>query len=203
MQADNRGDNALALAEQNRRAAAVTLLRERGANLPEAQSSLAAIPWPPLSWQPTHPTHFTAPLPDDASPAQIVHSYVLAFHAWETKAWQEMEVARAVGERFDVFAHDALDVARAIRDTHCTAKERRYARSSVGAIPDLVPDFTLVEEKAPSASRRELLLRHPQPAHFVHEYEWLFICLRKGGRWRIDSAKRRLVGTESWNFAIL
>lgn len=131
----------------------------------------------------------------------MVWSYIRAVHAWETAAWQALRAAESKGEHYGFVA--ALEVAGAIAAAHCTTGTRRYVRASISAIPDISPEFGLVNETEPTASRRELHLRHLEPTEFVHEYEWIFVCVRRSGRWRIDSAKSRLIGTDKWEQAVL
>lgn len=199
--ADNRGDNALSLARDRRQDAAAEVLLAAGATSPTPPEEPPTIPWPALPWRPDDPRRWTDPLPDEATPAQVVRSYVLAVSAWETDAWEASRAAHAADERYDLKA--ALDVAHLIRDVHCTAKRRAYSRASISALPDLTADVQRVGHTEPTSSRTELLLRYLDRTLFQHGYEWSFVCLRKGGRWRIDSAKHRLVGTEKWRPYIL
>ena len=197
---DNRGHNALSLAEKHRNDAAVRILLEAGATPPAPREPLTARPWPELTWEPEVLDGRGSPIPDTASPAQVVWSYIRAIHAWEAAAWQALQAAESRGERYSFAA--ALEVAGAIAAAHCTTG-KRYARASIGAIPDISPEFALVDETEPTASRRELRVRHLEPIEFVHEYEWIFFCVRRSGRWRVDSAKSRLIGTDKWEQAML
>lgn len=197
---DNRGHNALSLAEQHRHDEAVTILLEAGATPPAPREPVTAHPWPELTWEPEAPDGLGSPIPDTASPAQVVWSYIRAVHAWETAAWQALQAAESRGEHYDFVA--ALEVAGAITDAHCTTG-KRHVRASISAIPDIPPEFALVNETEPTASRHELHLRHLEPTEFVHEYEWIFVCVRRNRRWRIDSAKSRLIGTDKWQQAVL
>ncbi len=198
---NKRGDNALSLAREHSNEAAAAILLDAGATPPAPADPPTALPWPELSWEPEHLDGVGSPIPDDASPAAVVWSYILAIHAWEVAAGDAMRAARATGAHYDMAP--ALAAANTVRTVHCTAKERRYPRASISAVPSLTPEFILTEIAEPTASRRELHVRHPEPGEFVHQYEWIFVCLRKGGRWRIDSAKSRLTGTEKWRQEIL
>lgn len=197
---DSRNENALSLASMGGHDAAVEFLRSAGANEPEPTITPAPIAWPDLSWDPCALGTDVA-LPEDATPAAVVISYVRALYTWEVRSWQQSQDAEADGREFG-FA-SSLDEAERLTAIHATDKVRQYRRVSHGSIPDLTPDFNLVEVVEPTASRQELLLRHPAPKEFVHGYEWVFVCLRHAGRWRIDSVHNRLIGTKKWDMAIL
>lgn len=195
---DNRGHNALWHAEDRSQGETAARLREAGSIRSEEPPAVVALGWPELGWDPSDLAEPGAALPDEVTPAQVVRSYVLALYDWETRAWQELEAA---GESFDFAA--ALAVAERLRDVHCTTRQRSYSRASIGALPELTPEIELVEETQPTRSRAELLLRYPTQTEFVHEYETLFVCLRKHEQWRIDSAKNRMLGTSDWEQVIL
>jgi hypothetical protein len=141
------------------------------------------------------------PLPGDAAAAEIVRSYIVASHDWEVDAWRRSRAAGADAAHFSW--EEVLARAGEIRELHCTSRKRQYPRASIGETPELTPDVALVEVLQPQASRAELLLRYLSPGHFLHEYETVFVCLRKHGLWRIDSARKRLVGTTGWSQVIL
>lgn len=197
---DGRGDNALSLAREHKRGDAVAALLAAGAAEPQRAAAPVPLPWPELGWDPCALGE-GARLPDDAQPAQVVLSYIRALHDWEVRAWQRHEAARVQGETVDLLPW--LDEAERLTAMHVTDRVRKYRRASVGHLPDLTPDFVLMEEAAPTASRRELRVRHPDPQDFVHEYEWLFVCLRRKGQWRIDAARNRLLGTQKWERVVL
>ena len=160
------------------------MLRAAG-TMPAPQApALIVQPWPELRWVPSSLTRSGESLPGDAAAAEIVRSYIVASHDWEVDAWLR---ARA-GE---------------IRELHCTSRKRQYPRAAIGETPEWTPDIALIEVVQPRASRAELLLRFPSPSHFLHEYETVFVCLREHGLWRIDSARKRLVGTAGWSQVIL
>lgn len=189
---DGRGDNALTLAREGGNAEAVMVLEAAGAVESPRAPEPEPLPWPSLGWDPTALDTLAA-LPDDAEPAQVVSSYIRALQTWEIETWRLNSAAREQGEYLDLAP--ALDAAERLTAAHATPRVRKHRRASVGAIPDLTDEFVLVEIAAPATSRRELLVRHPNPTEFVHEYEWVFVCLRRKGVWRIDSARNRLRGT--------
>lgn len=197
---DGRSDNALSLAREGGRSEAAAVLLATGAAEPERPLAPTPLPWPELDWDPCALGE-GAELSDGAQPAQVVVSYIRALHAWEVEAWRLNHEASKEGRRFDLGA--ALVEAERLTRLHVTDKARKYRRASLGAIPDLTPDFALLEDTARSASRRELLVRHPAPGEFAHEYEWIFVCLRRAGRWRIEAARNRLRGTIEWKSTVL
>jgi hypothetical protein len=197
---DGRGDNALALACGSGHSAAVTLLVAAGAVDPHPQDPSALLPWPKLTWNPCA-LHRDDALPDGVEPAQVVISYIHALSCWHRQTWPAWEAAIASGAPFDLVA--ALAEADRLIALHTTERKQTYRRASLGMHCDLTPEFELYGESSPTSSRRELLLRHPHPEVFVHEYEWEIVCLRRKGQWRIDSARNRLRGTSTWERALL
>lgn len=187
---DHRGDNALALAAAAGRTEAVDLLVAAGATMPEPPPAGPVLPWPEV------PASLGG-----ATPVQVVRSYIVSIHTWEVDAWRALQEARAAGQEAPF--GPLMEQAHAIRAAHCTTKKRAYARAGVSGIPQLTPAMVLVEESAPTASRRELLVRHGEDETVVLDNEWRFVCRREGGHWRLDSASRRVRGTIAWHSVIL
>lgn len=212
---DHRGGNALAHAESRGHAQAAAMLRAAGAMPAPSSPATVALAWPALRWEPASLTCASAPLPGDAAPQEIVRSYIVASHAWEVAAWARSEAARSAarseagggaGAAVEAPAFSWGEVAaraEEIRALHCTSRKRQYPRAGIGATPAFTPQIALIEVAQPQAARAELLLRYLAPGHFVQEYETVFVCLRKKGLWRIDSAKTRLLGTSDWDSVIL
>lgn len=198
---DNRGGTALTHAESNGHVEAAAMLRAAGTRPAPQAPALIVQPWPELRWVPSSLTRSGESLPGDAAAAEIVRSYIVASHDWEVDAWLRSRAARAGAEHFSW--EEALARAGEIRELHCTSRKRQYPRAAIGETPEWTPDIALIEVVQPRASRAELLLRFPSPSHFLHEYETVFVCLREHGLWRIDSARKRLVGTAGWSQVIL
>lgn len=197
---DGRGENALSLARAGCHTDAIAILETAGAGEPPQIPPLVPLPWPDLDWDPEHLAHINE-LPDAVEPAQLVASYIRALHAWELAVWQRSNDAKVQGNWFDL--GPSLEAAEHLTALHTTDKVRKYRRASIGPIPDLTPDFVLVDVVESLPSRRKLLLQHPEPIKFMHEYEWIFDCLRRNGRWRINAARKRLRGTREWRSAVL
>lgn len=210
---DHRGGNALAHAEARGHAQAAALLRAAGAMPAPAPPAVAPLDWPALRWAPESLTRAGEPIPGDAAPQEIVRSYILASHDWEVAAWARSEAARSVvgvdagasaEAHAPAFSWDEVAArAEEIRELHCTPRKRQYPRAGIGATPAFTPQIALIEVVQPQAARAELLLRYLAPEHFLQEYETVFVCLRRKGLWRIDSAKTRLLGTSDWDPVIL
>lgn len=208
---DHRGGNALAHAEARGHAQAAALLRAAGAMPAPSPPAVAPLDWPALRWEPASLTSASEPLPGDATPQDIVRSYILASHDWEVAAWARSEAARsAAGGDAGAEAHapafswdEVAARAEEIRALHCTPRKRQYPRAGIGATPAFTSQIALIEVVQPQAARAELLLRYLAPDHFLQEYETVFVCLRRKGLWRIDSAKTRLLGTSDWDPVIL
>jgi ankyrin repeat protein len=191
---DRSGRSALALAEEGHHAELAAFLRTLPGSEPAPPPLPKIIPWPALDYD------LGGPIPDGASPAQVARGFILAMYRWETAAHLAIEEADAKGAPSDMNA--ALAQARAIRDLYCTAKKRAYSRASVGCPPYFAANLAMLAEEYPKPRRCEILTRNAadSPGDFA---EILFVLLQKQGRWRIDSAKNRLVGELSWSGMIL
>ena len=202
---DAQGEAAIHLAGRSKRTEVVELLETIEGADPALPPEPEALPWPAVEWE-TQAPHYnfaqTIPIPDDASPAQIVRGYILAMHRWETSAFQASEEADARGERFDLSA--AIAESHKIRDAYSTDKKRVYKNASVGYPPEYQPGLAMLAEGYPKPSRCEILTRNTgvKPGDISY-HEILFVLFRKQGKWRIDSAKTRLVGEQKWERMIL
>jgi hypothetical protein len=193
---DRSGRSALSLAEERKHAALAAFLKTLPGSEPPPPAAPEILPWPELDHEPG------GPLPDGASPAQVVRSFILAMYRWETDAHRALEKERADGKHSDMDA--ALAEARAIRDRYCTEKKRAYPRAGIGYPPDFDANLAMIGEDTPNPRRCEILTRNTAASPGDSDYrEVLFVLLRKQGQWRIDSAKNRLVGQLSWNGMIL
>ncbi|MFC7431752.1 MULTISPECIES: ankyrin repeat domain-containing protein [unclassified Agrococcus] len=216
---DRRGDNALSLArprpsltvdrfdrpsvEPPLRASTVAevevveTLIAAGATDPVLAPFPPSMPWPELHWDPTR-LREASTLPPGAQPAQVVTSYIQALHAWEVEVLRTVEPNGSVAD-----LRAALAVAHLLSALHLTDRPRASQRGGFSRPPLLTPKHALLEVTMPSSTRCELLVRHPHPMAVVHEDEWSFVCLRRAGEWRIDSARTRMHGTLRWERAIL
>ncbi|MDR1322515.1 MAG: ankyrin repeat domain-containing protein [Gracilibacteraceae bacterium] len=193
---DRAGRSALSLAEERDHAETVAFLKTLPGSAPVPPPAPEAIPWPAPDYE------LGGPIPDGASPAKITRGFILAMHRWETDAHRALEEDRAKGAPSDMDA--ALAEARAIRDLYCTAKKRAYTRAGIGHLPDFDGHLAMIAENCPAPRRCEILTRNAAAAPGDVNYEEiLFVLLQKRGEWRIDSAKRRLVGQLSWDGMIL
>jgi hypothetical protein len=193
---DRAGRSALSLAEEMNHAELAAFLRTLPGSEPAPPPAPEVIQWPEPNYE------LTGPIPDDASPARVVRGFILAMYRWETEAHLAIEQANAKGAPSDMGA--MLAEARAIRDLYCTAKKRAYPRAGIGYPPDFDENLAMLAEDYPKPRRCEILTRNTAASPDAPDYlEVLFVLLQKQGRWRIDSAKRRLVGQLSWDGMIL
>jgi hypothetical protein len=143
----------------------------------------------------------SGPIPDGASPAQITRGFILAMYRWETDAHRSLEEDR---NKARSGMGDTLEEARAIRNLYCTVRKRAYTRACIGYPPDFDENLMMIAENCPKPRRSEILTRNTAASPGSINYnEILFVLLQKHGEWRIDSAKRRLVGQLSWDGMIL
>jgi hypothetical protein len=193
---DRSGRYALSLAKERKHVELAAFLKALPGSEPAPPPASAIIPWPELGYAPG------GPIPDGAGPAQVARGFILAMYRWETEAHLAIAEANAKCAPVDMGA--ALAEARAIRDLYCTAKKRAYARAGIGYPPDFDGGLAMIGEDYPKPRRCEILTRNTAASPGGADYgEILFVLLQKQGKWRIDSAKSRLVGQRSWNGMIL
>ena len=84
---------------------------------------------------------------------------------------------------------------------YCTAKKRVYSSShGVGAPPKYEPQENLT---GVTVNGRRAELTTIQRKGRLGRYECLYVMLKKGDRWLIDSKKERCVGLKEWKNTIL
>lgn len=193
---DRQGNSALALAERAKEDEMVAFLRSVPGADPVPLPAPKTFPWPDIIWEED------APIPDGATPAQIVRGYILAMYRWETSARQEVEKSRVNGGSFDFIP--SLTKVAAVRGRYCTARKRVYERCNIGFPPEFDEHLTLLSEEYSNPSKCQILTRSPKDSPTRWDYmEMLFTLLRRQEQWRIDSVKRRLVGERTWDGVIL
>jgi hypothetical protein len=163
------------------------------------------VTWPKTEWEDARPPRRSVLIPAGASPAQIVHGYIVAMYHWETAAYQASAEAEKSGLAFDDVAFSsALAEAVEIHDLYCTSKKRVHRRKSIGYPPDFDERLSMISEEYPNPRTCEILTRNVEAERGSSEnYEILFKLFKKQGEWRIDSAKYRLVGNQPWEQIIL
>lgn len=209
---DGAGLSALALARQALEhgassAAAVALLESTSGADPDPPAPPGPIPWPLVPWE----EGVGAPICADASPTQIVRGYIVAMSRW---GMQSSAVVLQASPLHEAAEHDptvlhreneiqaALHIQTAIRDAYCTDRPRKHPRANVAWPPEFVVEQYMISEYYPRPSRCEIVVRDDRKAGFGPK-EIAFVVLRQKGRWRIDSAKQRLTGGQSWHRTIL
>jgi hypothetical protein len=192
---DRAGRSALSLAEERKHTELAAFLKSLPGSAPTPPPEPKVIPWPLLSYE------LGGPIPDGANPAQITRGFILAMYYWETDAHRSLEEDR---DKARSGMGDTLEETRAIRNLYCTVRKRTYTRACIGYPPDFDENLMMISENYPKPRRCELLTRNmaASPSN-INYNEILFVLLQKHRQWRIDSAKRRLVGQLSWDRMIL
>ncbi len=182
--ADFSHDNAWSLATERGHVAITSLLEAAGAGAPVPPKPTPVLPWPERPQD----------VPVTAEPAMVVHAYLQASFAWETRGHA---LSKENATLPDIFWQEADDlVAR-----YCTQRKRVYKRLGFGWPPEYTPDDKLLSVR-PVASRVEVLVCDA-PRENGMCYEHLFVVKQSNGEWRIDSVKKRMCGTEDWSNGIL
>ncbi|AKK06302.1 NTF2 fold immunity protein [Corynebacterium mustelae] len=130
-------------------------------------------------------------LPDGVSPEEVVLSYILTKHYWETSAYQHQE------EDPDVFEAE-LAKGEALSKAHLTERKQNDMCVSISSPPQFSLGYVLMRVTQVKPSRVEIYVKPPYPGALDDNKEWIFVCLKKNGQWRIDSGKSRMVGT--WKY---
>jgi hypothetical protein len=182
------GRNALVCAEKNGHGAIAALLRERGAVLPppviEPPIIETCLPWPDVGEDLSKV--------DYARPESVLRAFILSMYRWEAEAAKHvpnLDWSKAKADYDKAFA------------PYCTAKKRVYSSShSISASPDYEPQENLT---GVIVNSRRAELTTIQRKERLGRYERLYVMLKKGDRWLIDSKKDRCVGLKEWKNTIL
>lgn len=179
------GRNALAIADARKHEDVVARLKLAGAQLPPVLVEAPALEWP---------------VPDsEGEPASVVRGYLLAYHEWETRGYNDSRSGGSLLRSAD-FGQEKADILAA----WCTDRKRVYSTGvSVGNPRRYVPGDLLVAITKPGTSKAEVLVRDDPRKSRSLRYEHLFVLKRVGGQWRIDVLKKRPFRTEAWSSAIL
>ncbi|WP_158408219.1 ankyrin repeat domain-containing protein [Corynebacterium mustelae] len=202
---DRRGHNVMQESIERGRHECCQYLESIGAPGPKEPPVGETLEWPELSWDPTTmSTDFV--LPDGVSPEEVVRSYILTMNHWETKGDSELMPEQSFLKEDGDWDYEARAVyteqfrkclarGAALAKIHLTDKKRTNTRCSVGSPPQFSAGYSLMGVTKVKPSRVEIHIRHLSPENDNERYEWIFVCLKKNGQWRIDSGKSRMVGT--------
>ena len=177
------GRNALVCAEKNRHNAIVALLKERGAVHPVPAEEVL-IPWPDVG------DDFS--LADYSKPESVLRAFILSMNRWEIDASKQ-------GDAVD-WDKTRAEYASAFAP-YCTPKQRVYGGGgSFGFPPKYEPEESLTSVTVKGA-RAELttVQRKDRPMR----YENIYVMLKKGGKWLVDSKKDRSIGLKEWKNTLL
>lgn len=166
------GVNALQLAALKNQTEIYQALLDRGATLLSPEPPPIKIPWP------------TDCLNDECDflrPECVLRSFILAMFEFESKA------PRAKSKQ------ELLELMQPPFERFCTQRERPYGRDGSYRYPvEYDPNEQyLIEIVEVSSHRRELITRNDR-----EQLEFLYVLLKKGGRWLIDGKRYRYHGTK-------
>ena len=179
--------NALSFAQEAGYTGIVQLLKDAGATLPADEPEITAIPWP---------QHNSV---DYADPQSVLYAFINAMHQWEDNAYK-LKQSQPHAE-FSFTEHSRLHDE--ILKQFCTEKKRTYsAAHSVGWPYDFSLEEKLIDIQIKNKNRQEFMTQKPKEPSGMR-YEKLYVLLRKGDKWLVDSYKTRVLGHEKWNAAIL
>lgn len=174
------------MAQEKRRDHIVTLLVEIGAAGASPLPTPVPIPWPAIDE--------TTPFSDFSAPEKVLRGFILAMNRWEARAHELDKAAK----RASATAHQqVMQEMQQVFDTYCTAIARPYGRHGSYQIPpEYQPTESLIAINLVNPRRAELITRG---THGTRETEYLYVALKKKGRWLIDNKKYRFPGGTTWN----
>lgn len=182
------GRNALSMAQERGHAEVVALLLSRGA-CPPLLPEEVYLPWPPVADDLSDVDH--------RDPASVLRGFILAMNRWETECHQHSEQVGVRELDWD-FVRQGL---AGVFERFCTLKPRPQGRgNSIGWPPDYTPGEALVS--IDDTGRRATLMTRQAPDGPMR-YEALYVAVRTGDTWRLDSKKTRPWGTLNWDKGIL
>ena len=173
------GRHALKFAQINKRHQVVKALEEIGATADSPLPKTARIPWPAVDE--------TGTTCDYSSPEKVLHSFIFSMNQFERQAAEH----RKKTPQDENPNKEILKSMQAVFDTYCTPKERPYGRQgSYQMSPEYDPEGEfLIEVTLINPRRAELITRNEK-----EEKEFLYVILRKKGRWLLDNKKLRFIG---------
>lgn len=177
------GRTALSIAQEKKRDDVVTLLAGMGAAGASPLPTPAPIPWPAVDE--------TAEFCDFSAPEKVLRGFILAMNRWEAKAHELDKAARPASANQQI-----IQEMQQVFNTYCTPIARPYGRLGSYRIP---PEYqraeSLIAMNLVNPRRAELITRVRQP---TSETEYLYVALKKKGRWLIDNKKYRFPGATTW-----
>jgi uncharacterized protein len=180
------GRTPLRQAQVGKHADVAKMLESAGGTAESPLPKVVVIPWPGVD--------ATGAAIDYAEPEKVLRSFILAMNRWEREAAVLGQTPGGPATNETILAS-----MQAVFGSFCTPAKRPYGRAGSYQIPPAYDpdDEVLIGSVLVKPGRAELTTRTSRV-----EAEHLYVLLKKGGRWLVDSKKRRLVGT-SWSNAIL
>jgi len=184
------GRTALSIALDKKHNDIVTLMAGIGAAGISPLPPPVPIPWPVVD----ETTDFC----DFSAPEKVLRGFILAMNRWEARAHELGEAAK----RASATATQQIMVEmQQVFDTYCTPIARPYGRlGSYSIPPEYQPTESLIAINHVNPRRAELITRG---RNGTRETEYLYVVLKKKGRWLIDSKKYRFPGIKTWDKWIL
>ena len=179
------GLTALAIAQTKKRQDVVKILEDAGAGLGVPLPQPARIAW--LAVDETGETC------DHSAPEKVLRSFIFAMNRWEKNA----AALRKAHPHDSGIGKRTLDEMEKVFSIFCTPIKRPYGRQGSYQIP---PEYDPEEEFLIAVNivdprRVELITRQNKM-----KMEYLYVALKKKGRWLLDSKKSRMIGAK-WNKA--
>jgi hypothetical protein len=147
------------------------------------------LPVPPaMAWPVVPPI---AEFSDYSAPEKVLRAFILAMYEWEKRA---PELAKEHARGSTTARTELLREMQAVFDLYCTPIERLYGRNGAFMTPpeyDPAESLLAIEKVNPRTAR--LITRDKDG-----QKEYLYVLLKKKGRWLVDNKKYRFAG-EDWN----
>ena len=173
------GRTAVAVARTDKKLDVAAMLERLGCSAECTVAPPARLPWPAMDRK--------AENIDFQNPDSVVRGLIISMNHFENMAHLKSSGEKALALLSDVYAR------------FCTKKERPYGRrGSYQWPPEYDPgEEYLIETKIVTPRRAEVVTRNDDS-----ETEYLYVLLKQGGKWLVDSKKYRLIGGKWSTWAI-
>lgn len=168
------GRTAVAIAQEARKSDIVKTLTALGCTADNPLVVPPSRPWPALNKQTSNV--------DYGDPVSVVRGLIIEMNRFEKAAQHTKSL------------DEILKLQNAVYERFCTPKPRPYGRNgSYQSPPEYHPSHEyLIDCTLPNPRRAEVFTRNDDNI----PTEYLYVLVKKGGRWLVDSKKYRFVGGE-------
>lgn len=134
-----------------------------------------------------------------ADPAQVLRRFIADMNVWEVQTLASFKGAPPEAHR-QLWAQ-ANDTLRVVFAKWCTPRERKFGRlGSFQDPPEYQPDTEEIGETVMESACRACVYTQRRSGF---AFQQKYVLFKQGGRWLLDSVKRRASEREKWSNGIL